>query len=155
MATDSEKARLAAANILLERGIRFTISDAPWYLRLFRLNKIRISPLKAGTIIEISRLLDEAGLSEMAMPCDVNERLDILSRIISVAVLNRRWKIRYLSGVYTRILLWHLPATVISDIFGYIQRLNRLKDFMITTRYFAIQAEMMMSPKNQGQVKGS
>lgn len=143
--------RLAAARLLLGRGIRFTIKDAPFLYRLFRLNRLTISSLRAGTIIEISRLIDEHDLSEVTHPENVNKKLDVLAHIIAVAILNRKSKIKYLSKFLARLLLWQVPATTLIDIYLCIASINRTTDFMTITKYFDIQTEIMMSPKNLGQ----
>lgn len=145
--------RLAAASILLDRGVRFTITGAPWYWRLLRLDRIRIRPLRAGTIMEISRLIDESGLDNMRIQKDANIRLDVISHIIAVAILNGKGRIKLFSSTLARLLLWHVPAYVLRQIYSRIAGLNKVSDFMIITIYFGIQAQMMMSPREMGQMK--
>lgn len=145
--------RLAAASILLDRGVQFTISNAPWYWRLLRINRIHIRPLRAGTIMEISRMIDESELSEIHIQLDANIKLDVITRIIAMAVLNGKYKIKFFSGILSRMLLWKVPAHVLKQIYRHIAKLNKVTDFMNITIYFGIQTEMMMSPKNTGQEK--
>lgn len=148
--------RLAAAQLLLGRGIRFIIKDAPLLYRLFRLNRITISQLRAGTIIEISRLIDEHGLADARKPSDINLHLDVIARIIAVAVLNRKKRISLFTDRLAKFLLWKVPAQTLSEIYLRIARLNDVKDFMIITKYFEVITSRMMSPKNLGQeIKGS
>ena len=47
-------ARLAAANAILERGVRFRL-PAPFWKRLLRKDYVTIRYLKLGTIVEMSR----------------------------------------------------------------------------------------------------
>lgn len=153
---DRNNTRLAAANILLDRGVRFTISGAPFLLRMLRLNKFYIKPLRAGTILEISRLFDENGLDNIQMQKDANLKLDVLCRIISAAILNGKFKIACFSGLLAKLLLWKMPAKALKEICDRIARLNKVTDFMSITIYFGIQAQMMMNPRNMGQArKGS
>jgi hypothetical protein len=44
------KVRVAGIDLLLDRGVRFTVTDAPVLLKWLGLNKIRIRPLRGGTI---------------------------------------------------------------------------------------------------------
>jgi|GEM_PF-1730554 hypothetical protein len=143
--------RLAAANILLDRGVRFTIQDAPWYWKLFRINRIHIRPLRAGAIMEISRLIDENGLDDIRIQKDANNKLDAISLIIAVAILNGEYRIKLLSGILSKMLLWKIPAHVLQGIYKQVAKINKLTDFMNITIYFGMQAEMMMSPRQMGQ----
>jgi hypothetical protein len=63
---------LEAANLLLDRGMRFTITDAPFLLRLFRLNRFRIRTLRAGTIAEIYRLMSLHALTGIGTEAEAN-----------------------------------------------------------------------------------
>lgn len=148
--------RLAAASILLDRGVRFTISGAPWYWKLLGFNPILIRPLRCGTIMEISRIIDETGLADIQMQKDANTRLDTVALIVATAMLNSRLKIKYFAGILARMLLWKVPGYVLRDVYRQIAKINKVTDFMSITIYFGIQAQMMMSPKEMGQVvKGS
>jgi hypothetical protein len=149
--SNQSNARLAAANILLDRGVRFEIRGAPWYWRLLRLNRIRIRPLRAGAIMEISRLMDERGLGDICIQKEANARLDAIALIIAVAMLNSKRGIRLFSGILARLLLWQVRANVLREIYETVARLNKVSDFMNITTYFGIQAQMMMNPKEMGQ----
>lgn len=148
--------REAAARLILGRGIRFIIKDAPFLYRLFRLNKFEISHLRAGTIVEISRIIDENNISDIQKPDKANQKLDVVALIIAVAILNREKRINRFSGRLAKFLLWKVPAQTLMAIYFNIASINRITDFMIITTYFAHQAQTMMSPKNLGQQeKGS
>ncbi|NDV95365.1 hypothetical protein D0T84_10610 [Dysgonomonas sp. 521] len=151
MMASTNNVRLAAANMLLDRGVRYTISDAPLFWRLLRLNKIEISPLKAGAIIEISRIIDEDKLDKIETIDEAKRKLDRIALLIAVAVLNNRIKIKYLSVYLSKVLLWKVPLNILLTIFYHIIQVNHLTDFTNITRYFAIQARMMMNPKDMGQ----
>lgn len=149
--TNTDNVRLAAANLLLDRGVRYVISDAPLFWQLLRLNRIVIRPFKAGTIMEISRVIDENKLNEIKTHADAKKSIDKISLIIAISVLNNRKKIKYFSKILSGIFLWKMPAKVLFTIFYHIMRLNSLTDFMSITRYFEHQARMMLDPKNLGQ----
>lgn len=149
--TKANNVRLAAANMLLDRGVRYTISDAPLLWQLFRLNKIEINPLKAGTIIEISRIIDENELDKIETVNEAKEKLGSIALLVAVSVLNNKEKIKYFSRYLSKVLLWKMPLNVLLTIFYHVVQVNHLADFTNITGYFAIQAQMMMNPKNMGQ----
>lgn len=151
-----DKIRRKAAALLLERGIRYTIKDAPVLWRLFRLNRIHIRPLYAGTIAEMSILVDQYGLDDVKTPDEAAGQASAIAHNIAVALLNNRRKIRLFSGVLTRLLLWKIPAVVLADIFANLAEVNRVLDFTIITGYLSGQTAAMMSPRDPGQKeKGS
>lgn len=148
--------RLAAANLLLNRGVRFTIPDAPVFWRLLRLNKIHIRPLRGGTIAEISRLIDIHKLDKVETNEQANQNLAVISRIIAMAILNKKKAIARFTDRLTNLLLWGVPGHVLIEIFFYISGLNKISDFTVITVFFCQQATMMMSPRITGQMeKGS
>jgi len=147
----TNNARLAAANMLLDRGVRYIISDAPLIWKLLRLNRIQIRPLKAGTIMEISRIIDENKLDEIKDNSETKEILESVACLIAIAVLNNKLKIKYFTPLFSKFILWKIPAKIMFSIFYHIIQANNLADFMSITRYFGHQAQMMMNPKNMGQ----
>lgn len=154
--TNTNNIRLAAANLLLDRGVKYTIPYAPLFLQLLRLNRIQIRPLKAGTLIEISRIIDENKLNEIETTEQASQKLKPIIQTIAVAILNSKRKIRYFSNTLSNILLWKTPLKVLLTIFYHIIQVNNLTDFINITKYFEHQAQMMMNPKNLGQEeKGS
>lgn len=153
----ADRQRIAAAKLLLDRGMRFTITDAPLSLKLLRLNKITIHHLRGGTIAEISTIIDRDGLDNVRTAKDANVNMPSIALVVSMAILNHKKRIKYLSERLAKILLWKIPAQTLIDLFYVIASMNKLSDFMNITEYFCHQATMMMSPKNTGQTnqKGS
>lgn len=145
--------KLEASVLLLEKGVRFTISGAPFLLRLLRLNNVHIRPLKAGTIIELSRLIELYKLDGVDSPREANIKLEGIAHLIAVAMLNSKRRIKWLSKRVTKLLLWAVPANVLTRIFLIIYKVNKVSDFMDITKSVGIIAQMMMSPKNLGQEK--
>ena len=154
--TNTNNTRLAAANLLLDRGVKYSIPNAPLFLQLLQLNKIEIRPLKAGTLIEISRIIDENKLNEIETTEQANQKLEPIIQTIAVAILNSKRKILYFSNTLSNILLWKIPLKILLAIFYHIMQVNNIMDFMNITKYFEHHVQMMMGPKNLGQeVKGS
>lgn len=145
--------RIAAARLLLGRGMRFTITDAPLFWRLLRLNRITIHHLRGGTIAEIAMIIDRDKLNDISIPKEANINMVSISLIVAIAILNRENRIKRYSEKLAKLLLWKIPAQTLIEIFYIIAGLNKLSDFMNITGYFSHQATMMMSPKISGQTK--
>lgn len=148
-------ARIKAANLLLDRGIRFTIPDAPVWDRIRRRNKILIRPLRAGTIMEITVIMLENGLDDKLTNQELHTRLDVIARIIATAVLNDDEAIERSCGQLTKKLLWKCPAHVLIKIYRHIESLNRIEGFTAITGYFSRQIRMMMNKRTGQQQEGS
>lgn len=147
--------QIKAANLLLDRGIRFTIPDAPFWQRLFRRNVIHIRALRAGTIMEIALLILENGLDENLTNKELQSKLDIVCQVIATAVLNDAQAIELKRNALTKKLLWKYPAHVLIKAYRYIESLNELEDFTTITNYFNRQARMMMAKRMGQRRKGS
>lgn len=156
-----QDARLAAADVILDRGVRFKIPNAPLRLRLLGLNKITIKPLRAGTILENSRIILSSGLEKAIMLKDqafLERSLDPVCEMVANAILNDERLIRLFSKKLKKVLLWKVPTSVIIEIFNHVSRLNRKDSFLNITRYFLTQTQAMMSPRIQNlgrDTKGS
>lgn len=147
--------QVKAASLLLDRGIRFTIPDAPFFDRLFRQNKIYIRPLRAGAIMKIAILLLENELDNTMSTQELHSKLDVLAKIIATAVLNDAKKIEQKSDKLTKKLLWKVPAHVLIKIYRYIDGINEIKDFTNITNFFNCQSRMMMAKRTGQKKKGS
>lgn len=146
-------ARLQAANAILERGVRFRL-PAPFYIRLLKKDIVTIRHLKAGTIIEFSRVVVENKLEEAVVMGDyerLSKTVEPCARCIAISILNDKRKIKRRLDKLTQKLLWKISDASLVDIFLNISRLSRVQDFMNITRFYLTQMEMMMNPKNLGQ----
>lgn len=145
--------RLKAANAILERGVRFRL-PAPFYKRWLRRDWTTIRHLKAGTILEFSRVVLEHGLESAVLLGDYElllKTIEPCARCIAIAILNDEQKIERRADRLTRKLLWEISTESLVEIFVKISLLNRISDFMTITKFFSIQMTMMMNPKNLGQ----
>lgn len=147
--------QIKAAKLLLERGIRFTIPDAPLWDRIRRQNRIYIPPLRAGTIMETVILMLENGLDEKLTNKELHSRLDIVAAIIATAVLNDATAIANKREALTQKLLWKCPAHVLITIYRHIESLNQLEDFTHITGFFNRQVRMMTAKRTGQQQEGS
>lgn len=146
-------ARLEAANAILDRGVRFRL-PAPFYKRLLKRDYKTIRHLRAGTILEIARVITESGIENAITLGDYEQlaqTVEPCARCIAIAILNDRRSIEKRTDKLTKELMWKVSAASIVEIFTKIALMNRVADFMNITRFFWIQTTTMMNPKNLGQ----
>ena len=144
--------RIAAAERILERGVRFRL-PAPFFCRLLRKNVVTIRPLYPGTILEFATIVLKHRLEEAITMSDyaaLEKSVVPVARCIAVAMLNDRAKIAKQTDRIARWLLWRVKPQQLAAMFMVIQELNRTADFTNITRYFVLQTSMMMNP-NLGQ----
>ena len=141
--TDSET-KLAAANLLLQRGVRFTV-DAPFFYR----NVVEIKPLYAGTIAELSRIILENEMENLTSH-QANEKITEVCRLIATAALNGKKELKKVNRLARR-LENGVPAFQLFQIYLHIANINRHVDFTNITGYFSNLMNQMMTRKLPGQ----
>ncbi len=144
---------LKAAETILDRGVRFTM-PAPFIIRLLRLNRIRVKPLRPGTILEFARVVQEHNLQDVKSEATFKEmvkNIEPLAECLAIAVLNHRLKIKWFTGLYTRWFLWRCHYIQLIEMFAVLSKLNQAHDFTTITKFFCQQTTSMMSPRNLGQ----
>lgn len=144
--------RLNAANVILNRGVRFRL-PAPVYKRWLHKDYVTIRYLKAGTILEISRVVVENDLENALLlgGYDLLEKsVEACARCIAIAILNDKEKIERRTDKLTQHLLWEVSPQSLVDLFNKISAMNRLSDFTNITKFFSSQMMMMMNRKNLG-----
>ena len=146
--------RLAAADLLLQRGVRFRLTGAPFLWRVFRLDRISITHLRLGAIVGISRVISENGLDDAGKQ-KLAASIDKVALCIAIAMLNNRRKIKRWSQRLSVELVWRLPANALLTVFFHLQNLNEVLDFTGITNWMSAQTTMM-KPKHLGRTgKGS
>lgn len=147
---------MKAANAILERGVRFRL-PAPFFKKWLKRDWATIRHLKAGTILEFSRVVIEHGLENAVLMGDYElllKAIEPCARCIAIAILNDKRKIERKADRLAKQLLWRISAESLIEIFVKISLLNRVSDFTTITRFFSTQTVMMMNPKNLGQTAG-
>jgi hypothetical protein len=145
-----EGTREAAARVLLDRGFRVTIKDAPALSRLFRLNRLRVRPLKAGTIVELSRVIDAGGL-DMVDEAGARVHARDVCLLVATAMLNSRWRVRWLARRLACWLYWRVPYPAVVLVHDRLVEINRVVDFTTITAFYRHRAMTMMNPGRAGQ----
>lgn len=130
--------------MLLERGVVYELKGAPLFLRLLRMQRVRIRPLYAGTLSEIKLIQDKYSLNED------NPNIRALAEILAVAILNSKSKIRYFSKWLSRILLWQVPAESLIKMYAIVAAQNAQSHFTTITTYIEQTTSMMFGPKIEG-----
>lgn len=153
---DEDSIKLAAAELLLDRGVRFTITDAPFFLRILSLNRIRIKALRGGTIAEISRIMSRDEMLDIKEVSEANAKMDSIALVVAIAILNGDKRIRIFSKQLASFLLWKVNPLTLFQIYLIIASVNKISAFMTITEYFSHLTKVMMSPRIPGQtVMGS
>lgn len=146
---------MQAANLLLERGIRFKIKDAPFFLKVLRFNRLTIAALKAGTIARYSLIIYSKQLHLRISDQEyLYSEIDSICEIIAIAILNSPVKITLLYKPFARLLKWKVPYTELIKIFISLIEINKAVDFTTITSFLSNQTKRLMSPK-LGQEEGS
>lgn len=137
--------RLKAAELLLDKGVRFRL-PAPFYKRWLGLDKIDIHPLRAGTIIELSKIVIAHKLAEHESK-QAWKQLELciepIAKCIAIAVLNDKMKIDKRADKLASKLLWKYNSTILISMFRIILSQTRKEDFTSITKFLVHQATMM------------
>jgi len=144
--------RLEAAERILNRGVRFRL-PAPFFSRLFRLNRITVYPPYPGTILEFATIVLKHKLEEAILLSDyaaLKQAIEPVALCVAISILNDKQKIEKHSESLQKKLLWKIKPGKLIEMFLVIEKLNRTGDFMNITRYYVLQTSMMMNP-NLGQ----
>lgn len=149
--------RVCAADRLLDRGVRF-ILPAPFYIRWLRLNRITIKGLRAGTIMEFSRVVVKHNLEGAMLEGNytfLEQAIEPVCQCVAIAMLNDEMAIACRAKRLAKRLMWRYSADVLVQLFSLIAELSKTKDFTIITRFLCNQTAMLMSPNLGRQKKGS
>ena len=145
-----------AADVLLDNGVYFETEG------LFGRNKRwTIRPSKLGTLYEITRLylrheidMDKFELNPMK---EANEITNIsakdYAKVVAIAVLNSRWKIKFFKGILANYFYWKITPKKLLQIMFIVVDANNVLDFINTIKLTSGMAkilEVKVSPTEQG-----
>ncbi len=140
----SEKERKTYA-ALINKGLDFTVDRSG----LFRKRKPRtfhIKQLYLGTMDLVSEAFSRLEIDEVALaedPLAEGRRLEHLharemARIVALAVLNGKWKIRLFGRLATSYFLWRVNPTKLYQLAMIINTLSNTPDFVNSIRLLSI-----------------
>ena len=127
-----DEIRNQATDLLLERGVQFAL-PLPRYLAWAipkRWRQLTIRHLKAGTILEIERLVLQYKLHDNPLTPDVAVLAEIIAPL-------------------TQWLLWGISSESLLELFGIVRTLNRLEDFTTITIWTLLTARMTQARMGQ------
>jgi len=134
---------IKAIDTLLQNGIIVDIGK----------RKFTISQSYLGTIFTISHIAITMGIDEEKIKDNpIGESRDIavshakkMARIVAIAILNNKWKIRLFESVLANFLFWKLTPGELRNISETVMTLNNMGDFMNSIRL--ISGRRMTEPK--------
>jgi len=133
-----------AADTLLEKGLKFKVGMLRFTIRQSYL----------GTLILISKYVTQIKLNDMQFTgtgnvsmayAGVPENAVVLARIIAIAILNGKMKIKLFSGLLARYLLWRLQPERLLSLISVVIVLNNAGAFMNSIRL--IHTQRITAPK--------
>lgn len=141
-ATEKERKTYAA---LINKGLDFTVERTGLFGK-GRKRTFHIKQLYLGTMDLVSETfakmeIDEVKISED--PIAEGRRLEHLyaremARIVALAVLNGKWKIRFFARFYTSYFLWRINPTKLYQLAMIINTLSNTPDFVNSIRLLSI-----------------
>lgn len=140
-----------AASVLLERGVRWKF-PAPWWMRLFGRKHIHltVTPLKYGTLLEVSRLWCSMGIDISEEPEEIHrlmrQHAPVLCRMAAVCLLNNRTRIRWGSQWLGTFLLHRMTPGQMLELMVFVATFSNAEAFWSTIRL--IGDMRMTKPKN-------
>ena len=140
-ATEKERKTYAA---LINRGLNLTVDRTGLFRRKPR--AFHIKQLFLGTMDLVSEAFAKMEIDEVALaedPIAEGRRLEHLharemARIVALAVLNDKWKIRLFARFYTSYFLWRINPSKLYQLAMIINTLSNTPDFVNSIRLLSI-----------------
>jgi hypothetical protein len=141
---DPHKAEQHEADVLINRGIQFTVPKRS-ILRHFSRKKQRTFTIQQpylGTLDVLSRVFlsigfDETMLAENALAGAKRitaESARKCALAVAISVLNSKWKIRLFARLMAGYFLWRIQPSKLVQLAIYINQINNLGDFISSIR---------------------
>jgi hypothetical protein len=142
-----------ASRAILESGVKYRV-PVKGMLGIFTKElSFTIKQPNAGTLIKISEIISEIDLDFEKLQNDTiyesyqiaGKELPKVTRIIAIAILGGKWKIRLFTGILTNWLLWRVTPEKILQLAEVLFTLNNTLDFLNSIRL--IRGTRMTAPK--------
>lgn len=139
-----KKIERQALNTLLSRGVYFELPGRLFFKR--RIWRITIRQLLLGTLDYLTELYLQIDINEERIkenPEREARRLTgqyarLMARVVAIAFLNSKWKIRFFSGYLAKWFLWKLTPQRLFDLTLAIKTLSNTADFVGSIRSIAL-----------------
>ena len=130
---DARAAEARELAVLLDKGFEFQVRKKKYLIKqpyLGTLDYLAEQFLK----LDVNREILESGegreiFDEQKRMLVERKNTRIAARIVSIAVLNSRWKITFLTWFYARMFRWSVTSSDLMKLTGIILRASNLQDF--------------------------
>ncbi|MBS4056503.1 MAG: hypothetical protein KGZ82_04210 [Bacteroidales bacterium] len=145
--TDQDKLTVEkrAIETLLSHGMTFRVGRIKFLVKQPYLGTLlHLSKIYAEIAIDEEKLKDSAYAGSFVL---VQENAVRVSRMIAIAVLNGKWKIRLFTGILSNYFLWRINPEKLFGVMGIVIALSNTASFTNSIRL--IQALRLMKPKEE------
>jgi hypothetical protein len=136
-------------DLLIESGVSFKVPKRSFLKhfgnkeRTFEINQLYLGTLDYLSAEYINIDFSEGALSGGEKVFNEAKRLQSVNskrcaKIVAIAVLNSRFKIKYFSGIMTNYFLWHITPEKLNKIANIIISISNLSDFISSIRLLSI-----------------
>jgi len=144
---DAIRAEKAELDTLIEQGMTFEVPKRS-LLRFIGKSKrtFLISQPYLGTLDRLSAEFIQMSFSEDKLKADpigeskrlMHQNARRCAKVVAIAILNSSWKIRLLSGLLARYLLWRITPQQLFNLTMIINRISNMADFTNSIRFLSI-----------------
>ena len=147
---DANLVQAAAAGVILDRGVRYKLAEGD----------VTIRSLRFGTVLVISQLVAESGLTMEKIEAGEQDQLrmfaeygELILKCVAVAELNEKEKLSSDSLIMERVAFYrdNLSAFQVYELFAHVLNLSGIQAFTHTIRLLLTLKERSLSPKENGQ----
>lgn len=144
-----------AIDTILEKGVDFTVKRTG-FLRLFSKTKTyHIAPPALGCLLEISKLSLSVDIDEDRVTADpwgeswaiISATDDRLAKVLAVAILHSRIKIKLFTKILAKQLMWQLTTRQLINAVSLVLMASNPGDFLNTIRLIRT-TKSLTTPKN-------
>jgi len=149
---DPVQAERQEINNLIERGVEFTVECQSFFSKILgkKQRKFVIQQPYLGTLDYLAAEFIEMRFDEEALKEDwfsegkrmVSQDAKRCARVAAIAVLNGRWKLKFLIPFYATYFLWHMTPSKLSKLTSIIFQTANIVDFIGSIRYLSIKERM-------------
>ena len=149
MNNDENRVQAAAAGVILDRGVRYKLAGGD----------VTIRPLRFGTVLVISQMVAESGLTLEKIEDGGNDQMrmfaeygDLMLRCVAAAELNEKEKLASDDHIRERADFYRDNLTVfqIYELFVHVLNLSGIQAFKNTISLLLNLKEKSLSPKRKG-----
>lgn len=138
---DKKQAEGNELKVLLDKGITFKAGKKEYLIKqpyLGTLDYLSDEYLKLDIDIHTINQSEDFFQRFNEQKRIIKPNVKIAAKVVAIAVLNSRWKIKLLSGIYSRIFLWNLTPELLLKLVEIIIQSSNLKDFTSSIIYLSI-----------------